>query len=160
MNNNNQGSPYSGGAGSNGDIGQGDTQQRYGGRGGNGRSGAYPMGSGAGNPSGSPFSGQSFTGGLFVMLARGNINGSGTIDCSGGNGGSAGWGGAEPLYSYGGGGAGGGRIILVAGGTISSNITCDVNGGSGGSGAGSKYLTTSGSRGRHGTVTKLAGVDQ
>lgn len=160
VNNNNQGSPYSGGAGSNGDIGQGDTQQRYGGRGGNGRSGAYPMGSGAGNPSGSPFSGQSFTGGLFVMLARGNINGSGTIDCSGGNGGSAGWGGAEPLYSYGGGGAGGGRIILVAGGTISSNITCDVNGGSGGSGAGSKYLTTSGSRGRHGTVTKLAGVDQ
>ena len=35
-----------------------------------------------------------------------------------------------------------------------------VNGGSGGSGAGSKYLTTSGSRGRHGTVTKYAGVDQ
>ena len=37
---NNQGSPYAGGAGSNGDIGAGDTQQRYGGEGGQGQTGS------------------------------------------------------------------------------------------------------------------------
>ena len=96
------------------------------------------------------------------MFAKGNINGSGTINCNGSNGGYAGFTSTEVLYAYGGGGAGGGRIILVAGGTISSNITCNVNGGSGGGRTGSKYLPSGqqGSRGQHGTVTKLAGVDQ
>ena len=156
---NNQGSPYAGGAGSNGDIGAGDTQQRYGGEGGHGQSGAYPMGSGAGNPSPGPFAGGSYTGGLFVLVARGDINGSGTISCPGGNGGSAGWGGSEPLYSYGGGGGGGGRIILLAGGTVSGSITCNVNGGNGGSGnSGAKQLKINGSRGQHGTTQKVSSI--
>ena len=156
----NQGSPYAGGAGGNGDIGAGDSEQRYGGRGGNGQTGgAYPMGSGAGNPSGSPFSGASYSGGLFVMVARGDINGSGTISCPGGNGGSAGWGGSEPLYSYGGAGSGGGRIILLAGGTVSSSITCNVNGGNGGSGnSGAKNLKINGGRGAHGTTQKVSSI--
>jgi len=164
QNSNNQGSPYAGGAGNAGDIdGTNSAATRYGGQGGDGRGGAYAMGRGAGNPSGSGNQGAGdFTGGLFVLFAKGNINGSGTIDCSGGNGGYAGFTSTEVLYAYGGGGAGGGRIILVAGGTISSNITCDVNGGSGGGRTGSKYLTSGqqGARGQHGTVTKLAGVDQ
>lgn len=156
----NQGSPYAGGAGGNGDIGAGDSEQRYGGRGGNGQTGgAYPMGSGAGNPSGSPFSGSNFTGGLFVMIARGDINGSGSIDCSGGSGGSAGWGGSEPLYSYGGGGGGGGRIILMAGGTVSGSISTDVTGGGGGSGnSGAKNLKINGTRGFHGTTQIVSGI--
>jgi len=159
--NGNQGSPYSGGAGSNGDIGQGDTQVRYGGRGGNGQGGAYAMGAGAGNPGGGGNSAAgSYTGGLFVMFAKGNINGSGTINCNGSNGGYASFTNTEVLYAYGGGGSGGGRIILVAGGTISGSITTNVNGGNGGGASGSKYLSISGSRGNHGTVTKLAGVDQ
>ena len=156
----NQGSPYAGGAGGNGDIGAGDSEQRYGGRGGNGQTGgAYPMGSGAGNPSGSPFSGANFSGGLFFLAARGDINGSGSINCAGGNGGSAGWGGSEPLYSYGGGGSGGGRIILLAGGTVSGSITTNVTGGNGGSGnSGAKNLKINGGRGSHGTTQIVSGI--
>ena len=48
--------------------------------------------------------------------------------------------------------------MLTNWGTISNSITCNVNGGSGGGAAGSKYGSYSGSRGQHGTVTKLAGV--
>lgn len=161
QNSNNQGSPFSGGAGHAGDI---DTTPsaatRYGGQGGDGRGGAYAMGAGAGNPGGSDPAGASgdHTGGLFVLCASGNINGSGTIDCSGSNGGYAGFTSVEVLYAYGGGGSGGGRIILVAGGTISSSITTNVNGGNGGGATSSKYGSYSGSRGNHGTVTKLAGV--
>lgn len=159
--NKNQGSPYSGGAGGNGDIGGGDSEVRYGGRGGNGQGGAYAMGAGAGNPGGGGNAAAgSYTGGLFVMFAKGNINGSGTINCNGSTGGYASFTNTEVLYAYGGGGSGGGRIILVAGGTISGSITTNVNGGSGGGASGSKYLSISGGRGNHGTVTKLAGVDQ
>ena len=125
-----------------------------GGGGGGGGAGQSSGGGGAGGNSGQAGQANGGAGGT------GGTSSQGGNSVKGGNGGSAGWGGAEPLYSYGGGGAGGGRIILVAGGTISSNISCDVNGGSGGSGAGSKYLTTNGSRGRHGTISKYAGVDQ
>ncbi len=161
QNNNNQGSPFSGGAGNAGDIdGTPSAATRYGGQGGDGRGGAYAMGAGAGNPGGSDPAGASgdHTGGLFVLCASGNIAGSGTIDCSGSNGGYAGFTSTEVLYAYGGGGSGGGRIILIAGGTISGSLTTNVNGGSGGGSTGSKYLSTSGSRGNHGTVTTLAGV--
>lgn len=158
----NQGSPFSGGAGGNGDITSNDSEVRYGGRGGNGQGGAYAMGNGAGNPSGTGANNAagSYTGGLFVMFAKGNINGSGTINCNGSNGGYANFTNVEVLYAYGGGGSGGGRIILVAGGTISSNITTNVNGGNGGGAIGSKSGSYSGSRGNHGTVSKFAGVDQ
>ena len=165
QNSNNQGSPFSGGAGNAGDIdGTDSAATRYGGQGGDGRGGAYAMGCGAGNPTGTGNSAAaSYCGGLFVMFAKGNINGSGTIDCSGGNGGYASFTSTEVLYSYGGGGSGGGRIILVAGGTISSSITTNVNGGSGGGRTSSKNLNSSaynGQRGNHGTVSKFAGVDQ
>lgn len=166
QNTNNQGSPYSGGAGSGGDIGGGNNPAptRYGGQGGDGQGGAYAMGCGAGNPSGTGNSAAaSYCGGLFVMFAKGNINGSGTIDCSGGNGGYASFTNTEVLYSYGGGGSGGGRIILVAGGTISGSLTTNINGGSGGGRASSKNLNSSaynGQRGNHGTYLGLAGVDQ
>tara|TARA_Y100000004_G_scaffold113872_1_gene127926 strand:- start:9533 stop:10474 length:942 start_codon:yes stop_codon:yes gene_type:complete len=161
---NNQGSPYSGGAGNAGDIDATDAAAtRYGGQGGDGRGGAYAMGAGAGNPSGNDPAGAAgdYTGGLFFLMASGDINGSGTINCSGSNGGYAGFTSTEVLYSYGGGGAGGGRIILIARGSISSSITCNVNGGSGGGRASSKYLNSSaynGQRGNHGTITKLSGV--
>ena len=158
QNSNNQGSPFSGGAGNAGDIGQANAAAtRYGGQGGDGGGTAYSMGGGAGNPRGAR-NGGSTTGGLFFLMASGDINGSGTIDCNGSAGGYAGFSSVETLYAYGGGGSGGGRIILIARGTISNSITCNVNGGSGGGAAGSKYLSTSGSRGQHGTVTKLAGV--
>ena len=158
---NNIGSPFSGGAGNGAEIGLGNNGAgtTYGGQGGDGYSGgAYPLGAGAGNPSGSANAGQNFAGGLFVMCASGNIAGSGTIDCSGGNGGYASFGGVEALYAYGGGGAGGGRIILIAGGTISGSITCDVAGGSGGGAVGSKNNSINGSAGNNGTVTQVAGV--
>ena len=154
---NNQGSPFAGGAGNAGDIdGTPSAATRYGGQGGDGRGGAYAMGRGAGNPSGSGNTGAgNNTGGLFFLMASGDINGSGTIDCSGSNGGTASFTSVEVLYAYGGGGSGGGRIILMARGSISSSITCNVNGGSGGGAAGSKYLSINGSRGQHGTVTKF-----
>ena len=160
QNSNNQGSPFAGGAGNAGDIdGTPSAATRYGGQGGDGRGGAYAMGRGAGNPSGSGNnSAGNNTGGLFFLMASGDINGSGTIDCSGSNGGYAAFTSVEVLYAYGGGGSGGGRIILLAGGTISSSITTNVNGGSGGGAVGSKYNSISGSRGNHGTVTKIAGI--
>lgn len=158
QNNNNQGSPFSGGSGHAGDIGSyAAAATRYGGQGGDGGGTAYSMGGGAGNPRGAR-NGGSTTGGLFFLMASGNINGSGTINCAGSNGGYAGFQSVETLYAYGGGGSGGGRIILIARGTISSSITTNVNGGNGGGATSSKYLSTSGSRGQHGTVTKLAGV--
>ena len=164
QNDNNQGSPFSGGAGSGGDIGSGNNPAptRYGGQGGDGLSGAYAMGCGAGNPTGTGNSAaSSYTGGLFVLAASGNILGSGSIDCSGGSGGYASFTSVEVLYSYGGGGSGGGRIILLAGGTISSSITCNVNGGSGGGRTSSKNLNSSaynGGAGNNGTITKIEGV--
>jgi hypothetical protein len=163
QNSNNQGSPFSGGAGNAGDIDSTPSAAtRYGGQGGDGRGGAYAMGRGAGNPDGTGNnSAGDNTGGLFFLMASGDINGSGTIDCSGSNGGYAAFTSTEVLYSYGGGGSGGGRIILIARGSISSSITCNVNGGSGGGRASSKYLNSSaynGQRGNHGTVTKVSGV--
>ena len=117
------------------------------------------MGCGAGNPTGTGNSAaSSYTGGLFVLAASGNILGSGSIDCSGGSGGYASFTSVEVLYSYGGGGSGGGRIILLAGGTISSSITCNVNGGSGGGRTSSKNLNSSaynGGAGNNGTITKI-----
>jgi hypothetical protein len=158
--NKNQGSPFAGGAGGNGDITSSDTEVRYGGRGGNGQGGAYAMGNGAGNPGGSGANNAAgdYSGGLFVLCASGDILGSGTINCSGSNGGYAAFTSTEVLYAYGGGGAGGGRIILIAGGSISGSITCNVNGGSGGGATGSKYLSLSGSSGNNGTVTKVESV--
>ncbi len=119
------------------------------------------MGCGAGNPTGTGNSAAaSYTGGLFVLAASGDILGSGSIDCSGGNGGYASFTSTEVLYAYGGGASGGGRIILLAGGTISSSITTNINGGTGGGRTGSKYLTSGqhGHRGQHGTLTKVEGV--
>lgn len=158
--NKNQGSPFAGGAGGNGDITSSDTEVRYGGKGGNGQGGAYAMGNGAGNPGGSGANNAAgdYTGGLFVLCASGDILGSGTINCNGSNGGYANFTSVEVLYAYGGGGAGGGRIILIAGGSISSSITCNVNGGNGGGAISSKNGSHSGGRGNHGTVTKVSGV--
>ena len=159
----NQGSPFSGGAGNAGSIDSTPSQAtRYGGQGGDGRGGAYAMGVGAGNPAGTGnAAGGSTTGGLFFLMASGDILGSGTINCVGSSGGYAGFTSTEVLYSYGGGGSGGGRIILIARGSISSSITCNVNGGSGGGRASSKYLNSSaynGQAGDDGTVTKVSGV--
>ena len=51
--------------------------QVYGGRGGVGNGyGSYALGGGGGNPNGGNGHG---TGGLFIMCAKGNISGSGTI---------------------------------------------------------------------------------
>jgi hypothetical protein len=146
------GSQYAGGAG-----GSGNGAQTYGGRGGNGGGGAYPEGGGAGQPRGNP-SGSNYSGGLFVMVVKGNIAGNGTINCVGGQGGTPVWGGLQTLYSWGGGGSGGGRIILAAGGNISNGISTNVGGGNGGPSIGGYYASGGGGGGNSGSVTKVTGL--
>ena len=150
----NEGSPYSGGAGNAGTFGGFGGTQRYGGRGGVGNGGgSYALGGGGGNPGGG--NGGHGTGGLFIMAARGNISGSGTINCNAdGAGGNA----SGQLYAYGGGGAGGGKILLIAGGTISSSITGNVSGKNGGNVNNAAYFEYAGQSGESGSFTKVAGV--
>lgn len=150
----NGGSPYSGGAGNAGTFGGYGGTQVYGGRGGVGNGyGSYALGGGGGNPNGG--NGGHGTGGLFIMCAKGDINGSGTINCNAdGGGGYA----SGSLYAYGGGGAAGGVIWLIAGGTISGSITKNV-GGAGGGGTGYAYYAKyNGQSGQSGSNVNLDGV--
>ena len=125
------GSSYAGGAGSTGTF-------EAGGQGGFGPNPGTPNGSGgggAGTPAapGSGGAGNTGTGGLLLLIVRGNITINGTLSSNGATGGD----GTRPT-SYaggGGGGSGGGRIMIIYGGTYTNAGTIVANGGNGGAGA-------------------------
>ena len=108
-----------------------------------GSGGGNNSGGGAGSPQGSGGSpvgsaGSIGTGGLLILIVRGNITINGTISNNGRTGGNAAYGnnvGSNTFASGGGGGSGGGRIIIIYGGTYANLGTVVANGGSGGSGA-------------------------
>lgn len=92
-------------------------------------------GGGAGNPGGAGLQpGQSGTGGLLVLLVKGNlsIGTGGQVVSQGSNGGSA--------YQSGG-GSGGGRIIILHAGTYSAVTPPSATGGTGGGAGGAGAIT-------------------
>ena len=102
--------------------------------------GAGGGGGGAGNPAGTGGSGQAGigsatpgsagtfgTGGLLIIIVRGNVSITGTVSSNGSNGGAGGSGNAVAGGS--GGSSGGGRIIIIYGGTYSNTGTVQANGG-------------------------------
>lgn len=109
----------------------------YGGTGGYGNwtSPHDQAGGGAGNNGGSGNQpGQNGTGGLLVLLVKGNltIGSTGQVVSRGSNGGSA--------YQSGG-GSGGGRILILHAGTYSAAVAPSAAGGSGGGGGGTGAIT-------------------
>lgn len=119
----NNGSYGGGGSGANGNGNGTSTCVGGSGPGGEGKgfiaSGTlYPAGGGAGN----------YGGGVIILLVGGNLTITGTIDCSGCNGGGSGT--SSNLGGGGsGGGGGGGRIFICHKGTISNSGILNVNGG-------------------------------
>lgn len=89
-----------------------------------GTGGSSSAGSGTATPS-SP--GSTGTGGLLIVIVRGNVSNTGTISSNGSNGGAGGTGNAANGAP--GGSSGGGRIIIVYGGTYSNTGTVQANGG-------------------------------
>lgn len=88
-----------------------------------------------GNASGGTSGGNgNIGGGVIILLVGGNLTITGSIDCSGGDGGHGGNKTAAQSYPGGGGagGAGGGRIFICHQGTISNTGTLNVAGGSAG----------------------------
>ncbi len=130
------GTSYSGGSGGGGggsSSGNGTAASPNGGAGGNGNQFG---GGGAGNPGGiSPgggTAGGNGTGGLLILIVRGNlkIGPNGSITSNG----FAGGGFSNPSqYHGGGGGSGGGILYIYYGGTLTNNGTVTSSGGSGGS---------------------------
>lgn len=90
------------------------------------------MGGGAGN----------YGGGVIILLVGGNLKITGSIDCSGCNGGSSGVANDYTYQGGPGGGGGGGRIFICHKGDISNTGTLNVNGGSSGSILGKNYADT------------------
>jgi hypothetical protein len=133
------GTSFSGGAGGGGAaLGSpvtGGTGSPIGGAGGAGR---VPYGGGgAGNPGGasgggSAQAGGSGTGGLLILIVRGNlkIGPNGSIDSNGSNGGNA----NSPVTGGGGGGSGGGIIYVYYGGTLTNYGSITATGGAAGTG--------------------------
>ena len=98
----------------------------------------YPSGTAPAGMDGSP--GGIGTGGLLILIVRGNITINGTVSNNGRNGGNGNQMSPNPSNyqaGSGGGGSGGGRTIIIYGGTYSNAGSVVVNGGSGGSGTGS-----------------------
>jgi uncharacterized delta-60 repeat protein len=136
------GTCYSGGAGggavrTNGYATSAGHAAPYGGAGGYGNwtSPHDQAGGGAGNNGGSGIQpGQNGTGGLLVLLVKGNltIGSTGQVVSRGSNGGSA--------YQSGG-GSGGGRILILHAGTYSAAVAPSAAGGSGGGGGGAGAIT-------------------
>lgn len=134
------GTSFSGGSGGGGGAdGTGGTNAGgFGGSG--GRAAPFYGGGGAGNPGGTvpaPSTGQpgqSGTGGLLILIVRGNlkIGPNGSITSNGSVGGA---GSANPGNDAGGGGGSGGGVVYVYyGGILTNNGTISANGGSGGTG--------------------------
>jgi hypothetical protein len=129
------------GGGGGGGAGGGTTPGAAGGSGNFeiGGTGAAPAPFGAGG-AGIPFGvtgggtanpGTSGTGGLIVLIVKGNvtIGASGAITSQGSNGGNIG---SPANFGGAGGGSGGGRIIILYGGTYTNSGTVSVSGGTGG----------------------------
>ena len=140
---------FSGGSGGGGSFEAGDVGgvgRNFGGAG--GAAGYNYGGGGAGNPGGGPSSagtvGQDGTGGLLILIVRGNlkIGPNGSIVTNGSNGGTGGG------YAAGG-GSGGGVLYIYYGGTLTNNGTITSNGGSGGT---SSPSNLNGGAGGAGTV--------
>lgn len=141
------GTCFSGGpGGGGGDNGTGQPGTARGGQGGNG--GGYNSSGGAGNPGGvqraSGHTGPSGTGGTVIIMATGNVSGSGSIVCRAYDGHGSGG-------HRGGGGSGGGVVKILAGGTAS--MSTNVNGGTGGVAGGGQ-----GQPGASGTSQIVQGV--
>jgi hypothetical protein len=124
--------------GGNGSAGQGPGASGGGGGAGNAAGQGGPFG--GPNPNGAPGSaGSTGTGGLLIIIVRGNVSITGTISSNGSGGGS---GGGSALSGGSGGSSGGGRVIIVYGGTYSNTGTVQANGGSGpGSSGGAGSIT-------------------
>lgn len=138
----------SGGVGRSADRCGADNAALYGGLGGYYSNPDYRnyCGGGAGNPGGTGYgggNGANGTGGLIVLVVRGNITieGTGKITSKGSNGGYAH---GAVHRNAGGGASGGGNVLILHAGTYTNNGVIDVAGGiggaaSGGSGAGPGY---------------------
>ena len=106
---------------------------------------------GLGGPGGTPTSnGTPGTGGLLILIVRGNITINGTISNNGRVGGNGSITPGQPAAG-GGGGSGGGRTIIIYGGTYTNAGSVVVNGGSGGAAAGPGG--TAGGAGGAGAIT-------
>ena len=107
-------------------------------------------GGGAGNPGGSPrydgSSGNNGTGGVLILVVKGNlvVSSSGSISANGSNGGNSNDG---PLGGFGGGGSGGGSINIIYGENYSNSGSITANGGFGGT------ATHAGGKGGNGCIT-------
>ena len=125
------GTSFSGGSGGGGgSISPGQNGVAFGGQGGPapGYGGAGTGNPGGTSPSGNP--GGNGTGGLLILIVRGNlkIGPNGSIVTNGISGGN----GADGYGTAGGGGSGGGVLYIYYGGTLTNNGTTTANGGSGG----------------------------
>jgi len=145
---------FSGGSGGGGSFEGGDVGgvgRNFGGAG--GAAGYNYGGGGAGNPGGGPSLygtvGQAGTGGLLIIIVRGNlkIGPNGSIVTNGSNGGNG------AGYAAGG-GSGGGVLYIYYGGTLTNTGTITSNGGAGGT---SSPSTLNGGAGGAGTaiISKL-----
>lgn len=135
-----------GGGGGGGNVSSSTDGLTFGRSGGNGASVNGPTyiagagGGGAGNPGGTAGSaptgvqatnGQSGTGGLLIVLVRGNITvgTGGRISSNGSSGGNGGYSGGNTQHGGGGGASGGGRVVILSAGTFSSSGTTEAQGG-------------------------------
>jgi hypothetical protein len=160
------GTCFSGGAGSgainrNADSASTSAGSSTGGAGSNASSNSSPAGGGAGNPAGSAAGGGSNgvagTGGLLIIIAKGNvtINSGGIVRSNGSNGGGAS-GGGRPV---GGGGSGGGSILILHGGSYTNNGTVQATGGTRGIASGGAGSSSDGGNGGAGSIV-TSQVDQ
>lgn len=100
-----------------------------------------------------------YGGGVIILLVGGNLTITGTIDCSGGDGGHGGnktGTNASTINNFpsggGAGGGGGGRIFICHKGDISNSGTLNVNGGAGGEAGTAGYRGSPGNAGTIGTT--------
>lgn len=137
----------SGGAGRGADRGGGDATA-YGGAGGSGALSAHgdnQTAGGAGNPAGaagpSTQAAATGTGGLLILVVKGNLTINGSIQANGvyGGRGCIGAGSTSSHRGAGGGGSGGGSILVLHGGTLVNNGTVQAAGGPGGQGCSGIY---------------------
>ncbi len=150
------GTSFSGGSGGGaGGAGAGSAGVAFGGAGGRGGGSG---GGGAGNPGGvanatpSIKDGETGTGGLLILIVRGNlkIGPNGSIKANGSAGGNA----AAPDGC--GGGSGGGVLYVYYGGTLTNNGSVTASGGTGGGSSGSPYGRPGGNGGAGtSTIQKL-----
>jgi plastocyanin len=115
-----------GGAASSGGAGA-TTYADADGTGANGTAGGTAIGGDAGGGGGKGGRG----GGVYVMVVRGNVSGTFTINANGAGGGTGGAAGAGGGNGESGGGGGGGCVLIVFYGEWSATLTCSVTGGTG-----------------------------